>query len=57
MQYVLTSLTRPSPLQGILGVRLQAPEGQGLSLDPASLPLVLYVLSSLTYLSCRYTAD
>ncbi|CAL8352879.1 unnamed protein product [Merluccius merluccius] len=28
----------------------------GLSLDPASLPLVLYVLSSLTYLSCSTAA-
>ncbi|XP_059927367.1 membrane progestin receptor beta [Gadus macrocephalus] len=37
---------------GVLGLRLQGPEGQGLSLDPASLPLVIYVLSSLTYLSC-----
>ncbi|KAG7276858.1 hypothetical protein CRUP_007995 [Coryphaenoides rupestris] len=39
---------------GILGLRLQGPEGQGLSLDPASLPLVIYVLGSLTYLSCRW---
>ncbi|CAL8243564.1 unnamed protein product [Lota lota] len=28
----------------------------GLSLDPASLPLVIYVLSSLTYLSCSTAA-
>lgn len=37
---------------GLLGLRLQGPEGQGLSLDVASLPLVLYVLSAVTYLSC-----
>ncbi|XP_056135338.1 membrane progestin receptor beta [Lampris incognitus] len=41
---------------GILGLRLQGPEGQGLSLDLASLPLVLYVFSSLTYLSCSTAA-
>ncbi|KAI3377527.1 hypothetical protein L3Q82_008429 [Scortum barcoo] len=38
---------------GILGVRLQGPEGQGFSVDASSLPLVLYVFSAVTYLSCR----
>ncbi|KAM4602944.1 membrane progestin receptor beta-like [Polymixia lowei] len=41
---------------GILGLRLQGSDGQGLSLDPSSLPLVLYLLSSLTYLSCSTVA-
>ncbi|KAM3877467.1 membrane progestin receptor beta-like [Diretmus argenteus] len=41
---------------GVLGLRLQGPEGQGFSLDLASLPLVLYILSSLTYLSCSAAA-
>ncbi|XP_051800867.1 membrane progestin receptor beta-like [Acanthochromis polyacanthus] len=36
---------------GILGFRLQGPEGQGFSLDAASLPLVLYVFSAVMYLS------
>uniref|UniRef100_A0A667ZLB1 Progestin and adipoQ receptor family member 8 n=1 Tax=Myripristis murdjan TaxID=586833 RepID=A0A667ZLB1_9TELE len=35
---------------------LQGPEGRGLSLDAASLPLLLYVLSALTYLSCSAAA-
>uniref|UniRef100_A0A3Q1EEA4 Progestin and adipoQ receptor family member 8 n=1 Tax=Acanthochromis polyacanthus TaxID=80966 RepID=A0A3Q1EEA4_9TELE len=38
-------------LAGILGFRLQGPEGQGFSLDAASLPLVLYVFSAVMYLS------
>ncbi|KAM7015979.1 membrane progestin receptor beta-like [Tautogolabrus adspersus] len=41
---------------GILGFRLQGPEGQGFSLDVASLPLVLYVFSAVTYLSCSAVA-
>uniref|UniRef100_A0A668A9J5 Progestin and adipoQ receptor family member 8 n=1 Tax=Myripristis murdjan TaxID=586833 RepID=A0A668A9J5_9TELE len=41
---------------GVLGVSLQGPEGRGLSLDAASLPLLLYVLSALTYLSCSAAA-
>ncbi|XP_069031297.1 membrane progestin receptor beta-like [Embiotoca jacksoni] len=36
---------------GVLGFRLQGPEGQGFSVDVASLPLVLYVSSAITYLS------
>lgn len=40
-------------LQGVLGVKLQGPEGQGLSVDVSSLPLVLHHLSTVTYLSCR----
>ncbi|XP_074523042.1 membrane progestin receptor beta-like [Halichoeres trimaculatus] len=41
---------------GFLGVRLQGPEGQGFSVDASSLPLVLYVLSAITYLSCSAAA-
>uniref|UniRef100_A0A3B4XSB6 Progestin and adipoQ receptor family member 8 n=1 Tax=Seriola lalandi dorsalis TaxID=1841481 RepID=A0A3B4XSB6_SERLL len=41
---------------GILGFRLQGPEGQGFSLDVSSLPLVLYVFSAVTYLSCSAVA-
>uniref|UniRef100_A0A3P8RHU5 Progestin and adipoQ receptor family member 8 n=1 Tax=Amphiprion percula TaxID=161767 RepID=A0A3P8RHU5_AMPPE len=41
---------------GILGFRLQGPEGQGFSLDAASLPLVLYVFSAVMYLSCSAAA-
>ncbi|XP_060923593.1 membrane progestin receptor beta-like [Limanda limanda] len=37
---------------GILGVGLQGPEGQGVSVDVSSLPLVLYVFSAVTFLSC-----
>uniref|UniRef100_A0A3B4AGF0 Uncharacterized protein n=1 Tax=Periophthalmus magnuspinnatus TaxID=409849 RepID=A0A3B4AGF0_9GOBI len=37
---------------GLLGVRLQTPEGMGMSLDPSSLPLLLYVLSVIFFLSC-----
>ncbi|XP_040018874.2 membrane progestin receptor beta-like [Gasterosteus aculeatus] len=37
---------------GILGFRLCGPEGQGFSVDVSSLPLVLYVFSAVTYLSC-----
>lgn len=40
--------------QGILGFRLQGPDGQGVSVDASSLPLVIYVLSAVTYLSCRW---
>lgn len=40
-------------LQGVLGFKLQGPEGQGLSVDVSSLPLVLHHLSTVTYLSCR----
>lgn len=40
-------------LQGVLGFKLQGPEGQGLSIDVSSLPLVLHQLSTVTYLSCR----
>ncbi|KAM6943314.1 membrane progestin receptor beta-like [Xenentodon cancila] len=36
---------------GVLGFRLQGPEGQGLSVDVSSLPLVLYLFSAVTYLS------
>ncbi|XP_020783121.1 membrane progestin receptor beta-like [Boleophthalmus pectinirostris] len=38
---------------GVLGVRLWAPEGPGVSLDPSSLPLLLYVLSAVLCLSCN----
>ncbi|XP_045889575.1 membrane progestin receptor beta-like [Micropterus dolomieu] len=41
---------------GILGFRLQGPEGQGFSVDVSSLPLVHYVFSAVTYLSCSATA-
>eukprot|EP00064_Thunnus_orientalis_P019632 superscaffoldBa00004992_g19756 len=41
---------------GILGFRLQGPEGQGFSVDASSLPLVLYVFSAVTYLSCSAAA-
>ncbi|KAM9860601.1 membrane progestin receptor beta-like [Aulostomus maculatus] len=41
---------------GILGVQLQGPEGQGLSLDVSSLPLVFHVISAVTYLSCSAAA-
>ncbi|XP_063336879.1 membrane progestin receptor beta-like isoform X1 [Pelmatolapia mariae] len=41
---------------GILGFRLQGPEGEGFSVDASSLPLVLYVLSAVTYLSCSAAA-
>ncbi|XP_029982175.1 membrane progestin receptor beta-like [Sphaeramia orbicularis] len=42
---------------GVLGVRLQGPEGQGVSVDVSSTPLVLYLLSALTYLSCSGAAQ
>ena len=38
--------------QGLLGVRLSGPEGWGLGVDLSSLPLALYLFSSLTYLLC-----
>ncbi|XP_059213765.1 membrane progestin receptor beta-like [Centropristis striata] len=41
---------------GLLGVRLQGPEGQGVSVDASSLPLVLYAISAITYLSCSAAA-
>ncbi|KAM9832478.1 membrane progestin receptor beta-like [Neosynchiropus ocellatus] len=41
---------------GILGFRLQGPEGQGFSLDVSSMPLILYVCSSVTYLTCSAAA-
>nr|XP_046254105.1 membrane progestin receptor beta-like [Scatophagus argus] len=41
---------------GILGFRLRGPEGQGFSVDVSSLPLVLYVFSAITYLSCSAAA-
>ncbi|KAL6113694.1 paqr8 [Pungitius sinensis] len=41
---------------GILGFRLCGPEGQGFSLDASSMPLVLYVFSAVTYLSCSAAA-
>ncbi|XP_035991700.1 membrane progestin receptor beta-like [Fundulus heteroclitus] len=41
---------------GVLGFRLQGPEGQGLSADVSSLPLVLYVFSALAYLGCSAAA-
>ncbi|XP_028999807.1 membrane progestin receptor beta-like [Betta splendens] len=41
---------------GILGFRLQGPEGQGFSVDVSSLPLVLYVFSTVTWLSCSAAA-
>ncbi|XP_047436984.1 membrane progestin receptor beta-like [Mugil cephalus] len=41
---------------GVLGFRLLGPEGPGFSLDVSSLPLVLYVLSAVTYLSCSAAA-
>ncbi|XP_067347925.1 membrane progestin receptor beta-like isoform X2 [Channa argus] len=41
---------------GILGFRLQGPEDQGFSIDVSSLPLVLYVLSAVIYLSCSAAA-
>uniref|UniRef100_A0A8C9Z1W2 Progestin and adipoQ receptor family member 8 n=1 Tax=Sander lucioperca TaxID=283035 RepID=A0A8C9Z1W2_SANLU len=41
---------------GILGFRLQGPEGQGFSVDVSSLPLVLYAFSAVTYLSCSAAA-
>ncbi|XP_069386672.1 membrane progestin receptor beta-like [Paralichthys olivaceus] len=52
--YMLTRFLMFAVLQGggILGVRLQGPEGQGFSVDASSLPLVLYVFSAVTYLSC-----
>ncbi|XP_072303156.1 membrane progestin receptor beta-like [Eucyclogobius newberryi] len=37
---------------GVLGVRLQSPEGSGVSLDPSSLPLLLYVSSVVFGLCC-----
>uniref|UniRef100_A0A8D0D2G0 Progestin and adipoQ receptor family member 8 n=1 Tax=Sander lucioperca TaxID=283035 RepID=A0A8D0D2G0_SANLU len=43
-------------LAGILGFRLQGPEGQGFSVDVSSLPLVLYAFSAVTYLSCSAAA-
>nr|XP_019967441.1 PREDICTED: membrane progestin receptor beta-like [Paralichthys olivaceus] len=53
--YMLTRFLMFAVLQGggILGVRLQGPEGQGFSVDASSLPLVLYVFSAVTHLSCR----
>ncbi|KAM8893453.1 membrane progestin receptor beta-like [Spinachia spinachia] len=42
---------------GILGFRLCGPEGQGFSVDVSSLPLVLYVFSAVSYLSCSAAAD
>ncbi|XP_047219941.1 membrane progestin receptor beta-like isoform X2 [Girardinichthys multiradiatus] len=41
---------------GVLGFRLQGPEGQGLSIDVSSMPLVLYMFSALTYLSSSAAA-
>ncbi|KAK2854335.1 hypothetical protein Q5P01_006996 [Channa striata] len=41
---------------GILGFRLQGPEDQGFSVDVSSLPLVLYVFSTVIYLSCSSAA-
>eukprot|EP00066_Takifugu_rubripes_P018793 XP_011608059.1 PREDICTED: membrane progestin receptor beta-like [Takifugu rubripes] len=41
---------------GVLGFKLQGPEGQGLSVDVSSLPLVLHHLSTVTYLSCSAAA-
>ncbi|XP_026234376.1 membrane progestin receptor beta-like [Anabas testudineus] len=41
---------------GILGFRLLGSEGQGISVDFSSLPLVLYVFSAVTYLSCSAAA-
>ncbi|KAM4597234.1 membrane progestin receptor beta-like [Fundulus diaphanus] len=41
---------------GVLGFRLQGPEGQGLSADVSSLPLVLYMFSALAYLGCSAAA-
>uniref|UniRef100_A0A3B4GV76 Membrane progestin receptor beta-like n=1 Tax=Pundamilia nyererei TaxID=303518 RepID=A0A3B4GV76_9CICH len=35
---------------------LAGPEGEGFSVDASSLPLVLYVLSAVTYLSCSAAA-
>ncbi|CAB1448826.1 unnamed protein product, partial [Pleuronectes platessa] len=52
--YVLVRFLVFAVLQGggILGVRLQGLEGQGFSVDVSSLPLVLYVFSTVTSLSC-----
>ncbi|XP_062248616.1 membrane progestin receptor beta-like [Platichthys flesus] len=52
--YVLVRFFMFAVLQGggILGVRLQGPEGQDFSVDVTSLPLVLYVFSAVTSLSC-----
>ncbi|XP_070821852.1 membrane progestin receptor beta-like [Chaetodon trifascialis] len=37
-------------------MRFMGPEGQGFSVDASSLPLVLYVFSAVTYLSCSAAA-
>ncbi|KAM4593319.1 membrane progestin receptor beta-like isoform 1-T2 [Odontesthes bonariensis] len=41
---------------GVLGFQLQGPEGPGISVDASSLPLVLYVFSAVTHLSCSAAA-
>ncbi|XP_070971596.1 membrane progestin receptor beta-like [Oncorhynchus clarkii lewisi] len=41
---------------GLVGLTLNGPDGLGLYLDLACLPLVYYVLSLLTYLCCSATA-
>ncbi|XP_041843546.1 membrane progestin receptor beta-like [Melanotaenia boesemani] len=41
---------------GVLGFQLQGPEGQGISLDVSSLPLVFYVFAAITYLCCSAAA-
>ncbi|KAM4744982.1 membrane progestin receptor beta-like isoform 2-T3 [Anableps anableps] len=41
---------------GVLGLRLQGPEGQGPSVDVSSLPLVCYMFSALAFLSCSAAA-
>ncbi|KAK7912787.1 hypothetical protein WMY93_012998 [Mugilogobius chulae] len=38
--------------QGTLGVRLHSPDGLSVSLDPSSLPLLLYVSSVVFFLCC-----
>ncbi|XP_067116684.1 membrane progestin receptor beta-like [Osmerus mordax] len=49
LRVVLFSVMRGG---GLLGVRLSGPEGWGLGVDLSSLPLALYLFSSLTYLLC-----
>ncbi|XP_028435825.1 membrane progestin receptor beta-like [Perca flavescens] len=39
-----------------VALRFTGPEGQGFSVDVASLPLVLYAFSAVTYLSCSASA-
>ncbi|XP_068174472.1 membrane progestin receptor beta-like [Antennarius striatus] len=41
---------------GILGFRLQGPEGQGISVDAPSLPLLLYAFAAIAHLSCSAAA-